>query len=657
MSPEGGNASTIHTCDICPRVVFESDTALERHINLRHKSMMESINAFLEKDVTEFDFQMDADKVEALGKKAFEVASKRDAGPRMLQCASTAREQLQHIVDEWSPGAEVFIFGSSLVMSSWDGKSDIDFAVVDPKAYIEKRWPPEERHAVRELTDLCKAAGFRVSSLECVDTARVPIVKHKTLQQSLSGVIEQSAEESKSRRSIRVQFQSEKIRSTKDLRQWLQTQVDPCSIEQIEPSEHGSAAITFVSSTKALVAMLRINSRQKRRMNELITAQQVDEQLPPESHCIDFDLCLRQFGIRNSEYLRKFHTLHENSPYLRCGAVVLKEWSKLWGLNNSFMGFLTSYAINIMWIYFLVQRNVIPYVSPYDTPEDPKDALRKPTYVPILPEHAQIPETRNKMGTLLADFFKFYSTEFDWSKNVVTLNRPGVTQKKSIGWIPENEIKLSRQSKNVRYIICIEDPYEPNLNLGRHLGVCKARKIRAEFRRAAMSLKSDSMEDCILFNSQYKQQVYVPMKDPPQEIFKAVQHAVLKIFDEEKTIIYTPDSLRATLTERVPDSFGTILTYWSWKVLVRRLGLRQVGDQIKKRASFGFLSEGTRGKPMGKAALTAQPSLNVQTDTAAPQVIKTSHSFSISTTCMPCVMQSGSLQLRKLVNTFRLFRL
>ena len=653
---EACNTSIIHTCDICPRVIFESEAALERHIELRHKSMMENINTLLETKNSAFEFTKDGTELQTLGQRAFDIASKRDAGPQMLQCASTAREQLQHIVNEWHPGAEVFIFGSSLVMSSWDGKSDIDFAVVDPKAYVEKRWPPDERQAVRELTELCKAAGFRVSSLECVDTARVPIVKHKTLQSALQGAEKQGDSAAKSKRSVYVRYQSEKLKTHDELLRWLEKELDPKSIESAEVDTTNRSIITFKDSTSALVAMLRINCRQKKRLNEIIAAQMVDEHIPPEAHCIDFDLCLRQFGIRNSEYLRKLHTLHENSAYLRCGAVVLKEWSKLWGLNNSFMGFLTSYAINIMWIYFLIQRGLIPYVSPYDTPENPKDALRKPTYVPILPENTQLAATQEKMGQLLTDFFKFYATEFDWDKHVITLNRPGITEKKTIGWTSENEVKLSRQSKNVRYVICIEDPYEPNLNLGRHLGVCKARKIKAEFRRAALSAKVDSIDECILFSSKYKKETYVPMKEPPQELLLKMQGIVSEALGESKGTVYTPESLRALLMARVPETFKSLLTYWSWKVLVRRLGLRQVGDQIQMRASFAFLSEKARGQPMVKLPLDNVTKISAE---PIPEIRKASFNIRpvLPKTNIQSMTNARSLPLRTLMNTFRLFRI
>ncbi|KNH05912.1 RNA editing 3' terminal uridylyl transferase, partial [Perkinsela sp. CCAP 1560/4] len=428
---EAGNCSVIHTCDICPKVIFESEKALERHIEIRHKSLMEGINFLLGKEHSDFTIELSDEKRAALGAKAFDVAKKRDAGHGMLECASIARQQLQRIVDVWHPGAEVFIFGSSLVMSSWDGKSDIDFAVVDPHAYVQRKWPPEEKNAVRELTDLCKSAGFKVSSLECVDTARVPIVKHKTLQDSLLNTVANTKPAEKARRSICLTYRSEKVKTTEALRAWLEKETETATIEEIIDEGQCNATVTFTTSTNAMVAMIKVNNGQKRRLNEYFSARIMDERFPPEAHCIDFDLCLRQFGIRNSEYLRKLHTLYDNSPFLRSGAVVLKEWSKLWGLNNSFMGFLTSYAINIMWIFFLVKRDVIPYASPYDTPENPREALREPTYVPILPQSAGSSEVQIKMGSLLADFFKFYATEFDWEKNVVSLNRPGITTKKS----------------------------------------------------------------------------------------------------------------------------------------------------------------------------------------------------------------------------------
>ncbi|CCW65841.1 unnamed protein product [Phytomonas sp. EM1] len=245
--------------------------------------------------------------------------------------------------------------------------------------------------------------------------------------------------------------------------------------------------------------------------------QPLHDECRPELFNVDFDLSFRAFGIRNSELLRRYLLNH---PCARPGAIVLKDWSKTSGVNNSVNGYLTSYAINIMWIYFLVQKGVVAYVDPIeDIPESLRcyreELAKGPRYRPMLDpawSAAERAALEREAGRLLMEFFLFYAHEFDWANHVVSLNRKGITTKRMLGWDSEAIAPLSptaappsggaRRGGNLtRYSFCIEDPYEENLNLGRHMGITKSLRVRAEFCRALLSLCKDGESESCVFVS------------------------------------------------------------------------------------------------------------------------------------------------------------
>lgn len=261
--------------------------------------------------------------------------------------------------------------------------------------------------------------------------------------------------------------------------------------------------------------------------------QPLHDDCRPELYNLDFDLSFRVFGIRNSQLLRRYLMQH---PCARPGAMILKEWSKRSGVNNSVNGFLTSYAVAIMWLYFLLQKRVVKFVDPVkDIPASLEGCPMNPVYVPMVdPKWTKEEQTlyATQGGDLLVEFFYFYAVEFDWKNHVVSLNRPGITTKSSLGWCEEGEgfayhpqtggtgnnngssvggtelgggstslapsLQVPRRHA-VQYNFCIEDPYEENLNLGRHMGLTKTLRVQTEFYRGLLSLLKDGSKDACVF--------------------------------------------------------------------------------------------------------------------------------------------------------------
>jgi DNA polymerase sigma len=169
----------------------------------------------------------------------------------------------------------------------------------------------------------------------------------------------------------------------------------------------------------------------------------------------------RRNGVRNSWLLRYYYN---QCPEARWLSLAIKSWSKRTGMNGGINGFLTSYAFNIMVVYYLLQRGKVQFV-PLDA-SDVSALPLVPTGMPIARPDAAA------LGDAAMDFLAFYRTEFDFDANVVSLSRPGVTSRAQLEWTVEAEDRIRMQqgeemAERVAYRLCIEDPYEVNLNVGR----------------------------------------------------------------------------------------------------------------------------------------------------------------------------------------------
>ncbi|CBZ24958.1 RET1 [Leishmania mexicana MHOM/GT/2001/U1103] len=598
------NPPRLFTCDMCLHYVSTSYEALEEHALEQHGDALTDytrLRSVAEKLVPVWGevLKRKASVVQQWGERIFAVAVQRDAGAEKMAEAHRARAQLELVVQRWHPRAKVFIFGSSVAFGVWDGISDIDFTVVDVEELEAGTWPPSEKNAVRSITELLRRAGFSFINLEPISHARVPIIKHHAslpirltdeqrhrlheearqsaaavdlaAAESLASSSPSSAQEAPTEKG-HTQLEAELI-IARSVRYSLNLPAGPPDSAILEASIRlavGSAAVqqvwwnrtrdmccmTFDTTTNAVKASTCPLHFMSAGMRARV--QPLHEECRPELYGMDFDLSFRAFGIRNSHLLRRYLLSH---PCARPGALVLKDWSKTSGVNNSVNGYLTSYAINIMWIYYLVHRGVIPYVCPA---RDIPASLRRnvdadPQYAAMV-DPAWTPEERAAMeaqaGELLLGFFYYYAFEFDWANHVVSLNRPGVTTKAALGWdvedvaqasgpgphfgvtgwqhqhnlagaegqhgdvhggtapaasqtrpsaghegtIASNASMSARRSRaTTRYSFCIEDPYEENLNLGRHMGVTKTLRVQTELYRGLLSLLKDDLQHCCVF--------------------------------------------------------------------------------------------------------------------------------------------------------------
>lgn len=192
---------------------------------------------------------------------------------------------------------------------------------------------------------------------------------------------------------------------------------------------------------------------------------------------VKFDVTAhRRNGVRNSALLRAYF---DQCPIeARWLAMAVKAWSKRVGVNlGSPGGFITSYGLNLLVVYYLLRHGKVRYV--------PIEKFRNCQSIPPLPNGTplELPADEEAFGALLLDWLAFYTKEFVYEEEVVTLTGrvrgaaasssepPSVLlRSKDLGWTREAEDQLAQrgsEGERISYRLCIEDPYEVNLNVGR----------------------------------------------------------------------------------------------------------------------------------------------------------------------------------------------
>ena len=694
-------------CDICANINFENEIQLDAHMQSKHAGLCGNYREL--RAVSEEKLRPNwgallsasGERWRRWGEKTFHVAGQRDGGAEKIREAHAARAQLEVIVQRWNPEARVFVFGSSVVMGVWDGMSDIDYMVANVNDMERGCWPPNEKNAVRALNELLKRAGFKYSNLEPIQHARVPIIKHHAAV-PLYNTIPKEAEDVVSRTvrwvftqplstQDRVQFEAGLREAVGELGMAAVTgdaeaeggapsaaagdaassSTAPLPGQQQQQgsvgggnnkasnsssasqatyhspitqlwwhSEHISCSATFISTTHAVKAIVHtpcVSANLVRRVGPL------HDDFQPELFKIDFDLGFRPFGVRNSFLLRNYLNSH---PCARPGAVVLKDWSKSSGINNSIGGYYTSYAVNIMWIYYLVQKGIIPYIDPQSIPQSLVGCTDfNPRYVPIFPPEIEGDAARREamflqMGELLVGFFAFYCFEFDWDRTVITLNRAGdPTLKEDLQW---NDVAVVQGKKSTRYLQCIEDPYEDNLNLGRHIGDGRKWKVMQEFYRGLLSLLKDPFDASCVFavtdNSASAAaatkkskgveggdanngaaaatekagdggaEKEAPLSPPTTSDMLFLTGVAVKFVESSAQGHVSDAELRAHIaaepTGRGALALARALAVWRWDHFIRKIGYKQLGGRVYARRVLG--AKQSKGTISEEAYRTAQ---------------------------------------------------
>ncbi|ORX82661.1 Nucleotidyltransferase [Basidiobolus meristosporus CBS 931.73] len=183
-------------------------------------------------------------------------------------------------------------------------------------------------------------------------------------------------------------------------------------------------------------------------------------------------------SLRNTEMIRTYVAI---DPRVRLLVMIIKYWTKRRVLNDAGVGgTLSTYTWVNMILNFLQMRN------PPVLPNLQSMAKDRPDMLAIIDGvdtsfyddfHSLIgfgDKNKETLGGLLFGFFKYFAHEFDYDRHVVSLREGGHLLKTDKGW---HTGKLFR-------VLCVEEPFSPDRNLGNSADEWSIEGIREEFKRA-----------------------------------------------------------------------------------------------------------------------------------------------------------------------------
>lgn len=214
---------------------------------------------------------------------------------------------------------------------------------------------------------------------------------------------------------------------------------------------------------------------------------------------LDCDMCFENvLATRNTFLLRAYAKFDERARML---GIAVKHWAKQRAINDASVGFLSSYSFVLLTVYFLqAVAGVLPNLQDPELLESAHVAPDVYNGVNIafctkltaartfhanklravakdLPSRAM----EHSPAALLAWFFEFYATKFDFSRHVISIRAPHERAEKQVKW----GVQKSRSWR-----ISIQDPLETSRDLGSVLKFKGQEKILHEFKRAHELLKA-----------------------------------------------------------------------------------------------------------------------------------------------------------------------
>ena len=190
-----------------------------------------------------------------------------------------------------------------------------------------------------------------------------------------------------------------------------------------------------------------------------------------------------QLALENTRLLLSYAML--NPPRLRALVLFIKVWTKRRKLNSPYTGTLSSYGYALLVLFFLIHVKkpaVLPNLqripagrelSQHDIMleghsiyfYDDMEALRRQWHS----------DNTDSVGELLLDFFRYFSRDFNYTKDAIAMRTEGgLVTKESRRWTHD--------------LLCIEDPFQAGYNVARTVTKDGLYTIRGEFMRASRLL-------------------------------------------------------------------------------------------------------------------------------------------------------------------------
>lgn len=496
--PEVTEAQGFEMCELCNTVIDPNDE-VEDHYQRCHAVTAPMRQIMKEPAAATATPPVSIEMDRELGRFALRLVSTADLGEKMFGVIQDASRQLNSLLhDALDEKVSVFLFGSCVSMGIWDGMGDADYCVAttsllreDATAGVPSR--REEPRLLNSIARMLRFGGFRFEELEVLARTRTPIVKRKRdikrpyelRRVGENYIIDYTFEQ---------QYQLRRF-TERDIATIETNYKGTCNVPRnASANERNRAGLRRSFSFNDGALALRLFRRREGPGVEKVwrTGGRL-----PEIFFVDFDLSCRTFGVRNSWFLRSYLA---QDPVFRAGNHFIKQWSKKSGVNNSRVGYLTSYAMTVLWIYYLLRTGEASFVDPTTVSAVPTPEQLTVPYMPLRPPSEDGGESESdriqRLGRLLRGFFYFYGYAFDWSSEVVSLRTncqepDGILTRDAAGWTMEKEVNSIILRNRVFYNLCIDDVYEDNLNLGRHLSQLKGGWVRQQFRQAWQCTESE----------------------------------------------------------------------------------------------------------------------------------------------------------------------
>ncbi|KAF8685824.1 hypothetical protein HU200_043732 [Digitaria exilis] len=207
------------------------------------------------------------------------------------------------------------------------------------------------------------------------------------------------------------------------------------------------------------------------------------------------DICINNLlAVANTKLLKDYAQIDQRLLQL---AFLVKHWAKLRGVNETYRGTLSSYAYVLMCIHFLQLREPksLPCLQAMEHTYTMNVHGTECAYFDKVHQLQDFgAENKESIAELLWAFFHYWAFHHNYKRDVISVRIGNTISRKQKNW--------TARIGNDRHLMCIEDPFETDHDLGRGVDRQTIRILREEFERAATMLQYDD-DPCVTLFEPY----------------------------------------------------------------------------------------------------------------------------------------------------------